>query len=455
MKKQLTSFFAAALLLFPCSFAFAQRYENGLIDKTIALIGNEMIMLSQLESEIKMMEAQGIAADRNTRCQVLENMLSQRLFLNQARLDSLKVSETEVEMELENRILGLVQTLGGEKELEAYFKMPMYKLKQEWRGLLSEQNLTQKMQQTVMQKAGSMTPIQVERFYKRTDKDSLPIISTQYKISQIVLYPDKIAAALAVKERLLEFRERINKGERFSTIASLYSEDSGTAIRGGELRMAPKSTYWPVFTDAAMALKEGQISQIVETPDGFHLIQMIEKRGDMFNARHILLKPKYTAADREKAFKTLDSIRHKISVDSITFELAARYYSQDPKSAINGGQMSDEGSGASLFEKDLLKPMDYALLKDMKEGDVSEPFESLDNEGRSGNTIYKILRLEKIIPSHTASFKEDYMMIQNIANNQLKMDAISAFIKEKQAATYIRIDDLFKDCNFEREGWFK
>lgn len=455
MRKQLISFFAAALLLLPSSFVFAQRYENGLIDKTIALIGNEMIMLSQLESEIKMMEAQGIAADRNTRCQVLENMLSQRLFLNQARLDSLKVKDTDVEMELENRMMEITRSLGDEKAVEVYFKMPMHKLKQEWRALLSEQSLTQQMQQTVMQKAGSMTPSQVEQFYKKTNKDSLPIISTQYKISHIVLYPNKEDAALAVKERLLTFRERINKGERFSMIASLYSEDPSSAVRGGELRMAPKNMYWPAFGDAAMALKEGQISQIVETPDGFHLIQMIEKKGEMFNARHILLKPQYTNADRTKAFKTLDSIRHKISVDSITFEMAARYYSQDPKSYINGGQVSEEASGSSLFEKDQLKPMDYALLKDMKEGDISEPFESLDNEGRAGNTIYKIIRLDKIIPFHPASFKEDYMMIQNLANNQLKQDAVSKFIKEKQASTYIRIDELFKDCNFEREGWFK
>lgn len=320
---------------------------------------------------------------------------------------------------------------------------------------MREQSLTQQMQQTVMQGAGSTTPSQVERFYKKTDKDSLPIISTQYKISQIAIYPNKKDAGLVVREQLLSFRDRILKGEKFSTLASLYSEDPGSSIRGGELRMASKNIYWPAFGDAAMALKEGQISQIVETPDGYHIIQMIEKSGDMFNARHILLKPKYTSADREKAFKTLDSIKHKISVDSITFEMAARFYSYDPKSAVNGGQMSDENTGSTYFEKDQLKPMDFAMLKDMEIGGISEPFESLDNEGRGGNTIYKIIRLDKIIPSHTASFKDDYVVIQNVANNQLQQDAIGKFIKEKQATTYIRIDDLFKNCNFEREGWFK
>lgn len=455
MRKQLINVFAAALLLVPGSSMFAQKYENGLIDKTVALIGNEMIMLSQLESEIQMMAAQGVATDKNTRCQVLENMMAQKLFLNQARLDSLNVKEDQVEMELQSRIAQITTQLGGEKATEQYFKQPLHKLKQEWRSLLREQSLTQQMQQTVMQGAGSTTPSQVERFYKKTDKDSLPIISTQYKISQIAIYPNKKDAGLVVREQLLSFRDRILKGEKFSTLASLYSEDPGSSIRGGELRMASKNIYWPAFGDAAMALKEGQISQIVETPDGYHIIQMIEKSGDMFNARHILLKPKYTSADREKAFKTLDSIKHKISVDSITFEMAARFYSYDPKSAVNGGQMSDENTGSTYFEKDQLKPMDFAMLKDMEIGGISEPFESLDNEGRGGNTIYKIIRLDKIIPSHTASFKDDYVVIQNVANNQLQQDAIGKFIKEKQATTYIRIDDLFKNCNFEREGWFK
>ena len=204
-----------------------------------------------------------------------------------------------------------------------------------------------------------------------------------------------------------------------------------------------------------MALKEGQISQIVETPDGFHLIQMIEKDGDMFNARHILLKPKYTSTDRSKAFSKLDSLKQQISADSITFELVARIYSQDPKSSLSGGLMADENTGATLFEKDLLKPADYSVIKEMKEGEMSEPFESTDNEGRSGNTIYKILRLEKIVPSHPASFKEDFVVIQNIANNERQQKAIDDFIKEKQAITYIKLDDLFKQCNFEREGWVK
>ncbi len=457
MKKSLISIFAVVLIfnLFSTQSIFAQRYDKGLVDKTIALIGNEMIMLSQLESEVQMMAAQGIATDANTRCEVLENMLVHRLMLNQARLDSLVVSPEMVEVELENWVATTSSQLGGEKAMEEYFNSPMHKLKNTRREAMMELNLTQKMQQDIMSKATKATPNLVRKFYKNTDKDSLPIISTQYKLSQIAVYPNKEEAALLVKEQLLELRERILKGEKFSTLATLYSEDPGSALRGGELRMASKNIYWPAFSDAAMALKEGQVSQIVETPDGFHILQMVEKDGDMFNVRHILIAPKYTSADREVAFKRLDSIRNKIIGDSITFQMAARFYSEDIKSALNGGQIADANSGSILFDKDQLKPMDYNVLKDMEIGEISNPVESLDNEGREGQKIYKILKLDALIPSHVANLEQDYMVIQDIANRSMQQEAINKFVKEKMAITFIRIDDLFKDCNFERKGWIK
>lgn len=434
---------------------YAQRYGEGLIDKTIATVGNEFILLSQLESEVQMMMAQGYASDGNIRCSILENLMGQKLFLAQAKLDSLTASADQVEMELTNRINTAIASLGSEERLEEYFNKPLYKLRNDWRELLTEQNLTSQMQQNVMQQAGSMTPAEIEKFYKKMDKDSLPVISTQYKISQIALYPSKDEAVTAVRERLLDFRNRILNGEKFSTLATLYSQDPESVMRGGELGMAPKSIFWPAFSDAAAALKPGQISQIVETPDGFHIIQMVEKDGDMINVRHILLKPEYTSKDRDKAFKELDSIRTKILADSITFDLAARIYSQDPKSSINGGVMSDPNTGADYFEMDQLKPADYAVLREMKIGDISAPFESTDNEGRSGNTLYKIIKLDDIKPSHTATLEDDFMVIQNYANNTKQVEAINKFIKEHQESTLIIIDDLFKECNFERDGWIK
>lgn len=454
MRKLISS--AVVLLLFMIPFNLsAQQYQNGLVDKTIAIIGNEPIFLSQLEGEVQMMQANGYLSDRNTRCMVLENMLVQNLFLTQARLDSLVVKEDNVAMELEQRIAQVVSNLGGEKEAEKFFRRPLHELKKDWQEVLANQSLIQQKQQEIAAGAGSATPTDVERFYKRIDKDSLPIISTQYKISQIVLYPDKEKAKLAVKEKLLELRERILKGERFATLATLYSQDPGSAGRGGELRKASKTIYWPQFSDAAMSLKEGQVSQIVETPDGFHIIQMIERDGDMFNARHILIKPAYTSEDRTEAFKRLDSIRTKILSDSLKFELAARIFSEDPASSVAGGLMADENTGSTYFEKDLLKPMDYSILKDMKVGEISEPFESTDNEGRNGHTIYKIIKLEEIVPSHVADFEKDFELIQRIANQDLQVKAIDNFVSEKMKTTYIKIDDMFKQCDWEREGWIK
>lgn len=454
MRRILSAIFILALTA-TSTAAFSQKYNNGLVDKTIAIIGNDMIQLSTIEAEVQMMMVQGVTSDKNIRCEILEDLLTNKLLLTQARLDSLNVSGENIEGELNNRISQVLTQLGGEKALEEYFKKPLFKLKQEWREAIHEQLLTQEMQRKVAQGAPELTPSDVEAFYNRTPKDSLPIISTQYQIKQIVLYPNKEAAVLAVKERLLEFRERVMKGEKFSNLAAIYSQDPGSAIKGGELRMASKQLYWPAFSDAAMSLKPGQVSQIIETPDGFHLIQLIERDGDMFNARHILLKPLYTTEDRTSAFAKLDSLRTKIIADSINFETAALRFSQDPKTYINGGLMAEEMSGSSLFEKDLLKPEDYAIIKDMKVGDISEPFESTDNEGRSGNTIYKILKLVKIVPSHVASFKDDFSILLNEAKNQASLKEIDKFITKKQESTFIRIDPMFTGCEFKREGWIK
>lgn len=454
MRKLISSAVVLLFFLIPFNMS-AQTYDNGLVDKTIAIIGNEAIFLSQLEGEVQMMQANGYLSDRNTRCMVLENMLVQNLFLTQARLDSLVVKNDNVEMELEQRMAQVVSNLGGEKEAEKFFRRPMHELKKDWREVLANQSLIQQKQQEIAGAAGSATPNDVEKFYNRIDKDSLPIISTQYKISQIVLYPDKEKAKMQVKEKLLELRERILKGERFATLATLYSQDPGSAGRGGELRKASKTIYWPQFSDAAMSLKEGQVSQIVETPDGFHIIQMVEKDGDMFNARHILIKPSYGTEDMTKAFKRLDSIRTKILSDSLDFEMAAKIFSEDPTSAVAGGLMADENTGSTYFEKDLLKPMDYSILKDMKVGEISEPFESTDNEGRNGHTIYKIIKLEEIVPSHVADIDKDFELIQRIANQDLQVKAIDNFVSEKMKTTYIKIDDMFKKCDWEREGWIK
>ena len=202
-----------------------------------------------------------------------------------------------------------------------------------------------------------------------------------------------------------------------------------------------------------MSLKPVIVSQIIETPDGFHIIEVLEKKGDMFNARHILLKPEYTAEDRSTAFHTLDSLRTELLADNISFDLAARFYSEDPATRTNGGQMSDPNTGSSYFEIDQLKPQDYYAIRELKEGEISEPVESLDNEGRNGNTVYKIIKVDKILPSHTATFNNDYDLLLSQAKQAASSKAIDKFINSKIASTYIIIDPLFKDCAFDRDGW--
>ena len=403
-------------LLSLCSVAAGQKYR-GVIDKSVAVVGGELITLSEIEQEVQMMNARGYASDRNIRCEILENMMRGKLFLMQARLDSIKVNQEMVEAQLSDQMDKVRTALGGDDGVVQYFHKPVYQLRQEWRRQIEDNTLMQQEQQTIAQNIPEVTPYDVKQYIDSSSVDKLPVVPIKYKLSQICIYPDRETAALAVKERLLSIRERIMAGEKFATLARLYSEDTETARKGGELGMASKSIFWPAFSDAAMALKPGAISQIVETPDGFHIIEVLEKKGDMFNARHILLKPHYTVEDREVAFKKLDSLKTAIADTLISFEMAARFYSQDPA------------------------------------GEISEPVESLDNEGRNGNLVYKILRLDGIIPAHTASFEHDYTEILGEVKNIKQMQAIDAFVVDKIKETYIKIDPLFQDCEFQMKEW--
>ena len=450
MKQILTAFLLLAVLL-PLR---AQKYE-GVVEKSVALIGNDIVMLSDVEQEAQMMRARGLTVDKAARCEILEQFLVSKLFLTQAKLDSLAVNEAYVEQALEQRMNEVLTTLGGEQKTEEYFGKPLYKLREEWRQAMQDQSLIQEMQRNVASDIPKLTPRDVRQYCEETPEEDLPMVSTKYRIRQIGIYPDREAAELAVKERLISLRERVVAGEKFSTLARMYSQDPGSMSKGGELGMASRAIFWPAFSDAAMSLKVGQVSQIVETPDGFHIIQLIERNGDMFNARHILIKPQYTSEDRDRAFHKLDSIRTLVVGDSLSFADAARRFSEEKKSATSGGLMSDEYSGSSYFEKDQLKPADYNALRNMQEADISVPFESLDNEGRNGNTIYKILYLEKILPAHVASFNEDYSTLLSEIDAKNSKKAIDKFIEERIKTTYIVIDPLFQGCDFERKGWVK
>ena len=386
MKNFLKTSIAALLMAVP-SLASGQQYPDGIVDKTIAVVGNEMIMISNLEEEVRIMMAQGFVSDRDARCEILENMMVSKLFLMQARLDSLEVNNDMVESELANRLDQVRTYCGGDEGVEKQFGKPIYKLRQEWRKTFQDQSLTQQMQQNIMDDIPEITPYDVEEYIKNTDPEDLPVVPIKYQLSQICIYPDSV-------------------------------------------------------------------SQIVETPDGFHIIEVLEKKGDMFNARHILLRPEYTAQDKENAFRVLDSLKTEMANGAVSFDMAARFYSEDPATRTNGGQMADPNTGSSYYEIDQLKPQDYAAIKNLKEGEISEPVESLDNEGRDGNTVYKIIKVDKIIPAHTASFENDYNLLSEQVKQKTSMKAVDDFIDSKLNTTYIVIDPLFKNCDFDRDGWY-
>ena len=449
----------AFMLFFCCMLSFAQKYN--VVDKTVAVVGNEAIMISDIESEVKNQRAQGMASDRHLRCDILEAIMKNKLFLMQARIDSLTVNQDMVESNIESRISEMMLYLGGEEQLEAYFGKPVYRLRQDLREQFEEMSLIQQEQMEIVGKLPELTPLEVRAFMDTVDKATLPVIPEKYQLSQICLYPDREAANLAVREKLLSLRERILNGEKFSTLARIYSEDRSNSNKGGEIGMASKSIFWPAFSDAAMALKPGMISQIVETPDGFHLIEVIEKKGDMFNARHILIRPTYTSEDREKAFKTLDSLRTEILNEAVTFEMAASFYSQDELTRTNGGQMSDPHTGSAYFEIDQLKPQDYIAIRDLKEGEITKRVQSTDDDGRqdpdknyiNGKENYKIIKVDKIIPAHTATFEDDFNDLKSIVNGMKQNQAIEEFLTGKISQTHIVIDSMFKDCEFKRKDW--
>ena len=445
-------FAAAVTFLAMSAAASAQKYQGGLVDKTVAVIGNEVIMLSDVEEEMKA-QNYNYMSDKTSRCELLENMMVSKLFLMQARVDSLVVDNTLVESNLDDYMANVMTYYGGEEGVVKQYGKPVYKLRQELRNDLVDKTLAQQMQSDVMRNIPELTPYDVQQYIDATDVDDLPVVPQMYQLSQICVYPDREAANIAVKERLLAIRERIINGEKFSTLARIYSQDPGSARKGGELGMASKSIFWPAFSDAAMALKPGVVSQIVETPDGFHIIEVLEKKGDMFNARHILLKPEYTADDMEKGFHVLDSLKTELANEAVTFELAARFYSEDPATRTNGGQMADPSTGSTYFEIDQLKPQDYSAIKDLQPGEISDPFESVDNEGNNGNTVYKIIKVDKIIPAHPATFSNDYTLLLGYARQAKQNEAIDKFIDSKIKTTFIIIDPLFKDCEFQREGW--
>jgi len=443
-------FILSILLVSTIKFATGQEL---MIDRVVATVGDKIILQSDIENQVLQYLSQGITSTSALKCEVLEELMIQKLLLTQAEIDSVEVGLSRVETELDRRLMFFVRQIGSEKKLEEFYGKSLLEIKEDFRPLIEEQLTTQMMQSEII--AGiNASPKAVQKYYKTLKEDSIPLINTQYEINQILVYPaQNDEARNAVREELLNLRQRIIDGERFSTLAVLYSEDPGSARRGGELGFRSKNELDPEFAKAAFRLKDdGGISRIVESEFGFHIIQLISKESNQVNVRHILKIPKVDIKQKIIARNKLDSIRGLLNADNLSFKSAAVRYSEDEQSKLNDGLMINPMNASTKFELDALPPQEFNVIKDLKVGEISNAFESVDNNGK---IVYKIVRINKIIDSHRANLENDYELIEQMAVMDKQQDLIENWVEEKRSKTYIHLDKSFINCTFLKEGWIK
>ncbi|MCM1031528.1 MAG: peptidylprolyl isomerase [Oscillibacter sp.] len=425
--------------------------QNNVVDKIVAIVGEEIILKSDIENEFLSEQSQGvISSSSDYRADILEKQLIQKLLVAQAKIDSIVVTEDEVEAEVNNRIQYFTSVLGSKERVESYFNKSLVDIKNDLRAPTREKLIAESMQQHIVDKIRS-TPSEIKTYYKKLAKDSLPDIPDKYEIQQIVLKPTvSDAEKERLRDRLRSFRDQILNGEKtFNTLAVLYSED-GASSRGGELGYMSKTEMVPEFAEAAFNLKPGKISKIVETEFGFHIIQLIDRQGEKINVRHIILQPKVTDEEREEALHRLDTIRTYIMDNKMTFEEAAHYFSTDKKTRNNGGLVA-AADGDSRIEKAAIGGEMARQVNRMKVGQVSEPF----NERTEHGEELKIIKIKAFYPQHKANLEDDWMIFEMMLKRDKQMEKLEKWIKEKQADTYIHLDDDYKNSKFRYEGWIK
>ena len=423
-----------------------------MIDRIVAVVGEFHVLQSDVESMYLQNKAQGMGSQGDMKCNILEDFLSQKLLVNQAKIDSIEISESSVEMQLDSRLQYFTSMIGSQEALEEYFNKSIIEIKEDMRESVRDMLIQQQMQGTITADV-TVTPSEVKDFYNSLDKDSIPLINSKIEISQIFLYPPADDEAIfEVKQRLLEIRRRIMTGDKFTTLAVLYSEDPSNAPLGGDLGFFGRAEMDPAFTKAAFSLKEGGVSSIVESVYGYHLIQLIERQEDRVHARHILLMPKPNAANIRLTKNKLDSIAKVVRDDSLSFEMAARMFSNDKHTAVNGGVMVNPLDLTTRFELDQLQSEEYVALRDLDVGDITEPFESTDMDRRK---VYKIIKIRSRSEPHRANLKDDYMTLMDMAHQEKKYKIFHNWLDEKMEDTYIRVDEAFTGCQFSRKGWLK
>jgi len=432
-----------------------QSYSQTLVESVAGIVGNEVFYLSDIENEI----VQEVATGNKTpvsvlRCKIYEQELINKLFLDQARIDSIKVSESSVDSRLNLTMNNYVARAGSEKALEEYFKKSMIEIRADLKKAMMNQEIVSEVQDKMTEDI-KVTPADVKKYFSGLNRDSVPKIPAMVELSIIQLDPpDNDQNKADARQKLLNLRSRIVAGESFSALAVMYSEDTESAKKGGELGFAARGSLEKPFADAAFSLSKNQVSKIVETRYGFHIIQMIDRMGDMANVRHILIRPKVKPEQSVIAMHKLDSLANLIRKDSLSFAKAALLYSTHKDSRINGGKLvkNDPQSRVTMLLLDDLDKETYVKVRDLKVGEISEPFRTTDE---NGNTVFRIVRLDNQTPAHVADLKTDYELLYNNSLQQKRAKYYQNWITKKIGITYIKVSNEFKTCPFANQGWLK
>ncbi len=450
MKK--TTWFLMSILTL---FAVQLKSQTNIIDEVIWIVGDEAILRSEVEEQRIRAQYEGTPIQGDPYCVIPEEIAIQKLFLHQAQLDSIQVNESSVLNQVENRLNYFISHIGSKEKMEEYFGKNTTALREDLRVLFRDQMIIQQMQQKLVSHIKS-TPADVRRFFNKLPSDSIPTVPAQVELQIISFQPTVPESEInRVKERLRDFTERVQSGNTdFSLLARLYSEDPESAKRGGELGFFGKGIMAPEFTAAAFNLIDPKkVSRIVETEFGFHIIQLIEKRGDRINCRHILLKPRISVDDKNKAIHKLDSVTNLIRSNKMTFEQAVVYFSQDKNTAMNAGLMLNERNGTSKFEYQDLPQEVAKVVYSMNVGEISKPFSMINPS--NNKEVVAVVKVKSKTETHKANLTDDYQMLKNYYESMEKEKFLTNWIARKQKETYISIDPAWQKCEFKYPGWIK
>ena len=439
--------------LFITAMGYLMTAQNNIAEEVAWIVGDEAIFKSDIEEQYLQLQYERTPIDGNPYCVIPEQIAIEKLFLHQAKIDTIEVANSTVQQSVDARINYFIANLGSKEKVEEYFRKPLPEIREQLMNTVRDQYTIQQVQSNLT-KDVKATPADVRKFYNSIPKDSLPLIQKQVEVEIITINPVIPQQEIdEVKSRLRDYAQRVNNGESdFATLALLYSED-GSAMTGGEIGFKSRNDLVTEYANVAFNLNDPKrVSKIVETEFGYHIIQLIEKRGDRINTRHILLKPKVSQKDLDSAVAKLDSLRKDIVANKYTFEQAALYVSQDKDSRNNKGLMMNPNTHTTLFEMADL-PDDIGKVVDkLNVGEMSEPFITINQSNNRQQVA--MVKLVRRIEAHKADLAEDFQVLKTMYENQRKSDIIDEWVKEKQSKTYVHISEGWRDCEFKYD-WQK